>query len=519
MSPPMSSSIPFPFRSSPSVESSGGTTAAVSNTVSYKRRTVSGANKIPSLSDGGGSTVRRSAEVNLRDRDAGGRGDDEHVYRRKSRASVTSLSYRAPDDGRTGWTVGGRSGSAAPPPSSSAAAERTDQSSSCGGGRFPGQSSENGGMPSPLSFETFQAGRHSHGGAPDAAAAAGSFDQPPSSPPPTRSYHSPHKTPQRDVADAAPNGGASTGNSPAPLYVVEKRQKKVSRVAQTYAFEDYWSILGQIVDGCACMNLSPCSVQGYRDQVATSPGASFDQSPAQQKQTGDGGTNAYASFEQGRGSPPSASNTANDADVVESPCRTPSQGGGEPFMASSIQGGLSSHRELGRVVAADLSMLFQEEKEDEEDSSGQGQRHSQDISKSSAPIAEVPSDDEGDSSRQRSQEIFHSSPSRLDAEDDTEQSPRRPPTIFRSSVPPRLDAVGGSTACYVVHKKERVSSIFRNDTETSGENGSGNAAVDAIYSREAVEVQEGCGRDVGAADAISVSTAMARHPYMYVRRS
>mmetsp|Transcript_28690 Transcript_28690/g.84571 ORF Transcript_28690/g.84571 Transcript_28690/m.84571 type:complete len:512 (-) Transcript_28690:262-1797(-) len=511
MSPPMSSSIPFPFRSSPSVESSGGTTAAVSNTVSYKRRTVSGANKIPSLSDGGGSTVRRSAEVNLRDRDAGGRGDDEHVYRRKSRASVTSLSHRAQEGGRAGWTVGGISGGAAP--SSSAAAERTDQSSSCGVGRVAGQSSENGGMSSAPSFETFQAGRHSHRGVLGVSAAAeGSFDQPS-----THTYHSPHQTPQRDVADTQTNGGTAAGNAPAPLYVVEKRQKKVSRVAQTYAFEDYWSILGQVVEGCACMNLSPCSVQGYRDQVVTSPGASFDQPPPQQKQTGGGSISPYVSFEQGCGVPPSASNTANDVSMVESQRRTPCHGDGKPPMAPPIQGGISSHRELGRVVPADLNMPFREEEEDDEDLYGQGKRHSQDIFKSSAPIAD--SAHRGTPPRQRSQDIFQSAPSRLAIGDDTEQSPQKPPAIFRSSAPPRLDAGGGSTACYVVHKKERVSSIFRNDTETSGENGSGNAAVDAIYSREAVEVQEGCGRDVGAADAISVSTAMARHPYMYVRRS
>ena len=180
-------------------------------------------------------------------------------------------------------------------------------------------------------------------------------------------------------------GGRGIGGGQSPLYAIEKEKGRVKRVARTYAFEDYWSILGSVVEKCACMDLSPCSVGGYRDAVA-SPFSSFENAdgggPAAPAGFGDRGENAGGTAAAQRQFPhwrPSAKST------VIAP------------------GGIVTAPILSTSVQAELKMPFQ-----------------------------------GDSS------------------DDDEDYP------VRMSEP----------ACYVIHEKKAVSSIFREESDDGGGRGS-----------------------------------------------
>ena len=100
----------------------------------------------------------------------------------------------------------------------------------------------------------------------------------------------------RDGCEVASSKSSLAAASPskdnqeaAPLYVIQKkgvdrRSSHVTKVSQAYSFEDYWSILDSVVEGCRCISIAGA--------CTTVPSTSFGSSNDEDDVTG---TNSYGS--------------------------------------------------------------------------------------------------------------------------------------------------------------------------------------------------------------------------------
>ena len=109
--------------------------------------------------------------------------------------------------------------------------------------------------------------------------------------------------------DSAHSKSTATDEDVHPLYVIQKtgtknNQNQSTRVSKAYSFEEYWKIFDSVVEGCRCISIAGCAAGGVNTPV-TSFGNSIDEAdgssliankgPARLVHTpaGDGNNNCY----------------------------------------------------------------------------------------------------------------------------------------------------------------------------------------------------------------------------------
>ena len=84
--------------------------------------------------------------------------------------------------------------------------------------------------------------------------------------------------------DSANSKSTATDEDVHPLYVIQKtgtknNQNQSTRVSKAYSFEEYWKIFDSVVEGCRCISIAGCAAGGVNTPV-TSFGNSIDEADA-----------------------------------------------------------------------------------------------------------------------------------------------------------------------------------------------------------------------------------------------